>query len=146
MEGRTGLETKAVMPRDALEARYEPEPNSGCWLWTGILSYGGYGRVKFKGKHYAAHRVSYEASRGAIPMGLQIDHLCRVRSCINPDHLELVTCRENLLRGNTLQAANARKTHCPAGHPYDVVYAPAERGCRRCKAANTRRFRLKSIR
>ena len=64
------------------------------------------------------HRVAYEAAVGPIPEGLQLDHLCRNTLCTNPAHLEPVTCRENLLRGNTLQAANAAKTHCPYGHPY----------------------------
>lgn len=63
-----------------------------------------------------AHRVYYEARFGPIPAGLQLDHLCRNRGCVNPDHLEPVTCRENLMRGHTVAAANAKKTHCNAGH------------------------------
>lgn len=89
-----------------------------CWRWTASLDPKGYGQVYFNGKVRRAHRVSYEIYRGPIPEGLQLDHLCRVRSCVNPAHLEPVTCRENLLRGQTLTAACAAKTHCPRGHAY----------------------------
>jgi hypothetical protein len=78
---------------------------------------------------------------------LTIDHLCRVRHCVNPDHLEAVTCRENLLRGETLQAANVAKTECPQGHPYDeentYVYPNGRRDCRTCNAAACARYRAR---
>jgi hypothetical protein len=88
---------------------------TGCWVWTGAVNGGarsGYGYFRKR----RAHRVAYEAWVGPIPEGLVLDHLCRVRRCVNPSHLEPVTVRENLLRGDTLQAHNAAKTHCIRGH------------------------------
>ncbi|MGI9502698.1 MAG: HNH endonuclease [Geminicoccaceae bacterium] len=83
-----------------------------------------------------AHRVSYEALVSAIPEGLELDHLCRVRCCVNPIHLEPVTTRTNNLRGNGIAAMNALKTHCPRGHPYSgehlYVCSRGHRHCRTC--------------
>lgn len=84
--------------------------------------------------------MSHELHKGPIPEGLVIDHLCRNRGCVNPDHLEAVTQRENILRGEGLAAANARKTHCPKGHPYSgenlyVVPSSGRRQCRICADA-----------
>lgn len=112
----------------------------GCLVWTGIVSTAGYGRIKVGGRRRPAHRVSYELARGPIPEGLELDHLCRNRRCIEPTHLEPVTTRENLLRGATIPAANLQKTHCPAGHPYagaNLYVAPSrpDRQCRACIAA-----------
>lgn len=109
-----------------------------CWLWTGNKTRQSYGRFHVsRGKQQVAHRWCYEQTLGAVPDGLQLDHLCRVTSCVRPSHLEPVTCRENLLRGNTFQARNARKTHCPNGHPYDLLntrWRPDGKGreCRQC--------------
>lgn len=89
----------------------------GCWLWIASVS-SGYGYFQYAGKREPAHRVSYKLFRGSIPKGLQIDHLCRVRRCVNPEHLEAVTVRENVLRGNGPTARHARKTHCPRGHEF----------------------------
>lgn len=88
-----------------------PEPNSGCWLWTGCGTPSGYGSAYWSGRLNRAHRLIYEILRGPIPEGLQIDHLCRVRCCVNPDHLEPVTHLENVRRGS-----RATKTHCIRGH------------------------------
>ena len=86
-------------------AKAIPEPNSGCWLWTGARDPKGYGLCRFPLGDAVilqrAHRVVYQIERGAIPVGLEIDHLCRNPSCVNPDHLEPVTRRENTLRGNS---------------------------------------------
>ena len=91
----------------------------GCWLWNGAINRDGYGQVfdRSKRKNRGAHRVIYEQLRGAIPEGLELDHTCRVRACVNPDHLEPVSHRENTLRGQTLVAAYAARTHCKSGHP-----------------------------
>jgi len=94
-----------------------PEPNTGCVLWTASLTKYGYGQIGIGRDMKRAHRVAYELAKGPIPQGLEIDHLCRVRSCINPDHLEAVTKRENILRGYGTHAIHARATHCPKGHP-----------------------------
>ena len=97
--------------------KFEPVPESGCWLWTACIGTGGYGRIGFEGKVHVAHRIAWELLRGPIPEGLEIDHLCRTRSCVNPDHLEPVTPKVNRLRGVGWAGRNARKTTCPHGHP-----------------------------
>jgi HNH endonuclease len=99
-----------------------PIPESGCWIWTGSISPEGYARLHMNGKPKYAHRVAYEAYVGIIPERLDLDHLCRVRCCVNPAHLEPVTRSENLKRGNTgeyLKHKKAQLTHCPQGHPYE---------------------------
>ena len=103
--------------------KISPEPNSGCWLWDASLDGKGYGQFMTsqngKPKLLRAHRVSYEMHKGPIPEGLDLDHLCRVPSCVNPDHLEPVTRSENLRRGN-MRESNGKmaKTHCQNGHEY----------------------------
>lgn len=107
---------------ERMEAKYIPEPFSGCWLWTGACGSEGHGQIYFNGKLHGAHAVSYEINVGPIPEGLEIDHLCRVRNCINPKHLEPVAHEENCRRGEAGQktgAAHAAKTHCKNGHPFD---------------------------
>lgn len=116
---------------------------SGCWVWGGSHSPSGYGYISsitgLDGvtRNVRAHRFVYELLVGPIPEGLTIDHLCRVRDCVNPAHLEPVTSRENTLRGNTLPAANAAKTHCPQGHGYTTentyVTSMGRRMCRSCR-------------
>ena len=88
-----------------------------CWLWLGAVSSSGYGRTTMNGRGAPAHRVVYEALLGPIPDGMTLDHLCRNRLCVRPDHLEPVTMRENTLRGVGPTAVNAAKTHCAKGHP-----------------------------
>ncbi len=89
------------------------EPNSGCHLWVGDLDSGGYGRRSRLGKWQLAHRLMYEIERGKIQDGMTIDHLCRIRSCVNTRHMEIVTRGENTLRGNGPAAVNFRKKFCP---------------------------------
>ncbi|SRR6266576_146239 len=120
---------------------------TGCWLWQGPLSPNGYGRI---GKEYA-HRAMYEILIGPIPHRMTIDHLCRVRPCVNPDHMEIVTRGANVLRGVGLSAMEARQTHCIRGHSLTVhAYRPRTRPNRRvcllCQRirCNERRARIRA--
>ena len=96
---------------------------AGCWIWTAGIDIHGYGKTTVTGRPrgratVGAHRAIYEFLRGPVPDGLQLDHLCRVRNCVNPDHLEPVTGRVNILRGTSSAARFATVTHCKYGHPY----------------------------
>lgn len=104
-----------------------------CWIWTGPQSSNGYGFVKWGGQTRRVHRVVWEVLVGPIPEGLTMDHLCRVTLCCNPDHLEPVTHRENVLRGYSPHARSARVTHCPKGHPYTDENTYLDQGRRRCR-------------
>src|SRR6266446_5587228 len=104
----------------SFERNYIPEPNSGCWIWTASLNEQGYANFygkKRNGKGGRAHRWAYEYFVGMVPAGKQLDHLCGMRCCVNPDHLEIVTPLENVRRGKN-HVAN--RTHCPHGHEYSV--------------------------
>ena len=122
------------------EAKVEPEPNSGCWIWVGSRCGHGYGYlwVLALGRTTKAATLAYEHFVGPVPAGYELDHLCRVRCCVNPAHLEPVTHRINMLRGNTPAAAHAAKTACPNGHPYDAVDYRGRRFCRRCRSERQR--------
>lgn len=109
---------------------------SSCWIWFAGKNQKGYGLFHVSsGKTQAAHRFSWEQLNGPVPKGLELDHLCRVRHCVNPAHLELVTHVENVRRGDA-GINMASKTHCPQGHPYDekntYVHNNGGRACRKC--------------
>lgn len=110
-----------------------------CWVWVACTDTKGYGQFRLDGKMRNAHRVAYEMEVGPIPAGMQLDHICRNRSCVRPDHLEPVTPGENIRRG---LSANARKTCCPAGHLYAGenlrVESNGSRACRMCRAERQR--------
>ena len=146
--------------KERFEEKYIPEPNSGCWLWLACLDQQGYGRFRFKNKFgikrsYPAYRAAFELYRGGIPSGLELDHLCRVRCCVNPWHLEPVTHTENIKRGKWgfgRGQQQKNKTHCPKGHPYsgeNLYVYKGERYCRECRRINDRdkywRDKAKSI-
>ena len=109
--------------------------SSGCWLWESLAATG-YGTASLNGRKVLAHRLFYELAKGPIPEGLHIDHVCRTRSCVNPDHLEAVTLAENNRR------AAAAMTHCCNGHPYDEANTKYDRNghriCRACIRARSR--------
>jgi hypothetical protein len=114
---------------------------SGCWRWVGCIGRKGYGRVRYLGSLKMAHRLVYELLVGPVFQDLQLDHLCRTRSCVNPAHLEPVTGQVNVSRGRNVQR---EKTHCPSDHPYagENLYVDprGKRGCRTCRDEATRRY------
>lgn len=123
---------------ERFKEKYKVNETTGCWEWqAGKNRKWGYGTFRVKGyRTKKAHRFSHEFFKGPIPAGLTIDHLCRNKGCVNPDHLEAVTNRENSLRSDNIAGRNARKTHCPKGHPYDEKNTFKQflggRGCRAC--------------
>jgi hypothetical protein len=136
-----------------LYARTLRMPRSGCLVWDGLLIHNGYGRISIGSKQAAelgvrrtvlVHRLAWEIANGPIPKGMQIDHLCRNRACINVDHLEVVTPSENVRRGDgpalssirmtaMVKARAAAVTHCPNGHEYTPENTYTHNGCRTCR-------------
>lgn len=146
------------------------EDGNGCWVWQGALDRDGYGRIGYEGRTFAAHRISYRQWVRPIPSWLQLDHLCRNPSCVNPAHLEAVTCATNIQRGDTgrwirerqlplrllfprpvrtrqlrlrLRQPRQRPTHCTANHPLsgDNLIIRSDNGGRRCRTCQLERVR-----
>jgi len=119
------------------------DKSGDCWLWTAMKSSSGYGKFDVGGRIVGAHRFAYELLLGPIPDALELDHLCRVRNCVNPKHLEPVTHSVNTLRGMSSAAINARKTECKHGHAFtseNIIWrSSGSRECRTCKLAWTQR-------
>lgn len=139
---------------ELLSEKSEPDPETGCIIWTRGGNGQGYGHIWIDGATRLAHRVAYELF-APIPEGLVLDHLCRTPACINANHLEPVTLVENVMRGQGCMAEYARRTHCPQGHPYEgenLWLRPAAnngsgaRRCRECKRIENRRYREKKKR
>ncbi len=110
-----------------------------CWVWLRARNSWGYGNIRWNKKYHGVHRLMYLLTVGEIPAPLVPDHLCRVRNCANPSHLELVTEQVNILRGISVSARHAIKTHCPSGHPYDAGNTYVYRGSRYCKTCTRER-------
>ena len=121
---------------------------NGCWNWTGPKTNGGYGHTRGVGENLT-HSVFYRLIVGDVPDGLDLDHLCRNPSCVNPSHLEAVTHRENCARGiaRLVNGDNQRrKTHCPQGHLYDLFntyWYKSERHCRICTNQHNAEYRAR---
>ena len=130
-----------------IRALVREDPNTGCWIWTGSFAGSGYPTISVGGRKQAGHRVAYEAFIGPIPEGLELDHLCSTPTCVNPAHLEPVTHTENVLRGRSFAAVNARKSHCVNGHLYDArnTYRRpnGRRDCRVCINQRVRRYKAR---
>ena len=120
----------------------EVDDETGCWKWVAGIFPNGYGQMSVSGSGVGAHRVSYEAHKGRIPPGLVLDHLCRNKRCVNPDHLEAVTNEINSRRGN-LGLEKRRQTHCARGHGFVgrnvIIRDNGTRKCRECHNALQRK-------
>jgi hypothetical protein len=135
---------------DRLLAKIDIDPATGCWNFTGRIESNGYGRIHAVAGEapWLSHRLAYTLLVGDIPEGLTIDHLCRNRACCNPDHLEPVTVRENIRRGDSHAGRKARQTHCKRGHAFDEANTIRDRRnggriCRQCKNEAQRRYRIR---
>jgi hypothetical protein len=114
------------------------DPSTGCWLWQRSKDGLGYGHLRVSGRLEKAHRLAYETFKGQIPTGLEIDHLCRTRHCVNPDHLEAVTHQENCRRAHQYKARLRTLAKC--GHPFTYFYVRKNGNIKReCKLCRTKR-------
>lgn len=124
-----------------------PIKGIGCWLWTGCRTPKGYGQIRLtktgptRPKIIAAHRLSYNVHVGEIPAGLEIDHICRNRLCVNPAHLRTVTRRDNVINSDGPSAQNLRKTSCRKGHAFDRVDKRGHRICMTCNRETRRAYK-----
>ncbi|WP_431978324.1 HNH endonuclease signature motif containing protein [Propionibacterium freudenreichii] len=142
-----------IMPRYVMSERdasrfWSKVEFSDCWNWIGRLD-NGYGRFWVGGGSLLAHRVSWNLLVGEIPEPLQLDHLCRNRGCVNPDHLQPVDIATNVLRGAGVTAANARKTRCKRGHPLRgknlAINTRGQRVCRACALDRLHSWRRRDV-
>lgn len=152
------------MPRSVYKRKIRPaierfiekivKSESGCWKWIGAISGTGYGSFysgQYGARYDSAHRCSYEFYVSKIPEGMVIDHLCRNRWCVNPEHLECVTMRENTDRGvlyETLTANAKKKTHCKRGHELFgrnlIIDRKGDRCCKTCQRTKAEEWRIKN--
>lgn len=123
-----------TLDRDVQRFWGHVDKTSTCWNWTGTITGEGYGQFTAQRARWRAHRLAWMWANGPVPSGLVLDHLCRNRACVRPDHLEAVTIRENVLRGIGTSAVNARKKKCDRGHPLDD-----SRTCSVCRRAIDKR-------
>lgn len=132
--------------RARLLAKVRPDAALGCWVWTGCIAGtdGGYGQIRVKGRGLAAHRVAYELFVGPIPEGLQLDHLCRNKHCVNPEHLEPVTASENKRRDHEASGLCRNGLHAKNDETM-LVSRNGKRRCRPCMAETQRRYRARKL-
>lgn len=123
---------------ERIASKIQINPDTGCWGWRRAKHPRGYAHIWWEGKVWNGHTLTYLLLVGPVPEGTELDHTCRVTCCINPSHLEPVTHRINVLRGESPSAQHARKTHCVNNHPL-----PDDRICRPCRAADARARRLR---
>jgi hypothetical protein len=136
---------------ERLEFYSIPEPNSGCVIWLGTLNSAGYGSMTFHGKKKLAHVMAYELANNPVPEDMELDHLCCVPCCINPNHLEPVTHRENVIRGyrsGSYQHKGRHAQFCKRGHEFTVenTYIRPDNGRRACLTCRQARDRLRGTR
>lgn len=130
----------AINPVERFHAKVSIVPITGCWMWTGTLTSIGYPLLWVRGKPVCAHRFSYELLTGRrLTKGLVLDHLCRHSWCVNPQHLQEVTQRENVRRGSGIAAFYMRSDQCPLGHP--LKQGSTQRRCSTCRNAWQRSYR-----
>ena len=128
-----------VRRRAALSGFWDRVEAGDCWVWTGSRGSAGYGQYMRHGRHHLAHRFAWTELVGEIPAGMTIDHLCRNRLCVNPDHLEIVSVAVNTMRGMSPIAIAARRGSCAQGHPMSAdnvrIRPNGRRRCRTCETA-----------
>lgn len=128
---------------DRFHANYVINRETACWEWTARLDRDGYGHLRVDGPRHLAHRFAYTMLVGPIPEGLTIDHLCRVRHCVNPEHMEPVTRAVNTLRGVSFSAQLAKQVACKRGHVFDEANTYRWHGYRICRTCRSEYVRAR---
>ena len=132
---------------DRFSAKLRINARTGCWDWIGATQPTGYGQLWNGVRPEQAHRIAFKLFTGAIPVGCEIDHLCRNRGCVNPAHLRAVPHKENMRVSDTLMGRNAAKTFCMRGHPLSgenlILNSSGARQCRECSNMRARRAKAK---
>ena len=131
---------------ERLYSRIQSDMATGCWNWTGALSNGRYGSLYYQGRMQKTHRIAWVLQNGEVPIGKELDHLCRNTRCCNPSHLEVVTRSENLRR-SPLMDRKSQNTHCPSGHEYSGenlrLTKKGHRVCKTCMRRHIRNWRAR---